>query len=113
MQMRLRSDVLAGLVGGGFLALAYLLAGPLTLIPGVVVWGWLLARHRSLRALAATCVGFGAAWVLLIGRVTWTCANDPTCVVPSITVVWLAPGVLLLAVGIVLGLATRSRLQHG
>jgi hypothetical protein len=113
MQMRSRSDVLAGLIVGGFLALAYLLAGPLTLIPGVVVWGWLLARHRSLPALAATCVGFGAVWVLLIGRVTWTCANDPTCVVPSITVVWLAPGVLLLAVGIVLGLATRSRLQHG
>ena len=111
--MRSRSDALAGLVVGGFLALAYLLAGPFTLIPGVVVWGWLLARHRSLPALASTCVGFGAAWFLLLGQASWKCANDPTCVLPSVTVVWLAPGVLLLAVGIVLGLATRSRLQHG
>jgi hypothetical protein len=35
--MRSRSDVLAGLVVGGFLAMAYLVAGPLTLISGVVV----------------------------------------------------------------------------
>jgi hypothetical protein len=110
--MRSRSDALAGLVVGGYLALAYLLAGPLTLIPGLLVWGWLLARHRSLPALAATCVGFGAAWILLLGQVSWTCANDPTCVLPSVTVVWLAPGVVLLAVGIVLGLVSRLRLEH-
>ena len=110
--MRSRSDVLAGLVVGGFLAMAYLVAGPLSLVPGVVVWGGLLARHRSLLALAGTCVGFGGMWVLLILRVSWTCANDLTCVLPTVTVVWLAPGVLLLAVGIVLGLAIRSRLQH-
>ncbi len=110
--MRRWSDVLAGLVAGGFIACAYLLAGPLTLIPGLVVWGVGLARHRSRPALAASCLGFGAAWVLLLGQASWRCANDPTCVMPSATLMWLAPGVALLAVGIVLGLATRSRLEH-
>jgi hypothetical protein len=56
--MRPWSDALAGIVVGGFLALAYLLAGPLILIPGFIIWGWALARHRSLPATAATLIGF-------------------------------------------------------
>jgi hypothetical protein len=107
--MRRWSDVLAGLVAGGFLACAYLLAGPLTLVPGLLVWGVGLGRHRNLAALAASCAGFGAVWVLLIGQATWRCADDPTCIVPGFTAAWLAPGFVLLGLGAVLGLAGRSR----
>jgi len=101
--------VLAGLVVGGFLALAYLLAGPLTLIVGLAVWGWLLARRRSVPALATTLVGFGGVWVALIGEITWACTNDPTCVVPAFTMVWIGIGAGVLAVGMLIGFAARLR----
>ena len=95
-----------------FLELAFLIAGPLILVPGPLVWGGALVRNASLPAPAATCLGFGAAWVLLIGQAGVRCANDPTCAAPDTTVVWLVPGVVALGVGAVLGVAARMRLRH-
>jgi hypothetical protein len=95
--MRPRTTLLAGLVLGGFLALAYLLAGPLTLFPGLVVWAWLLRRRPRLVATAGGLIGFGAIWLLLIGRASWACAIDPSCSQPSVIVLWLAIGAVFLA----------------
>jgi len=111
--MRPRTTLLAGLVLGGFLALAYLLAGPLTLFPGLVVWAWLLRRRPRVTAIAGGLVGFGAVWLLLLGRISWVCATDPSCSQPSVTVLWLAIGAVFLASGVVLGLASRGQVPHG
>ena len=111
--MRPRTTLLAGLVFGGFLALAYLLAGPLTLFPGLLVWAWLLRRRPRPVATAGSLIGFGAIWMLLIGRISWTCATDPSCIQPSVTVLWLAIGAAFLASGVVLGLAVRRQVPHG
>lgn len=110
--MRERTALLAGLVAGGFLGLAYLLAGPLILIPGAVVGAYALARHPSPVALGAAFVGFGAAWLLLIGQMSWTCTHDPSCTVPGFTVVWLGVGVIFVAIGVVIGLAGRAEPRH-
>jgi hypothetical protein len=111
--MRPRTTLLAGLLLGGLLALAYLLAGPLTLFPGLLVWVWLLRRHPRLIATAGGLVGVGAVWLLLIGRASWACASDPSCVQPDITVLWFAIGAAFLASGVVLGLASRGQVPHG
>jgi hypothetical protein len=111
--MRPRTALLAGLVLGGFLALAYLLAGPLTLFPGLVVWAWLLRRRPRVVTNTGGLIGFGAIWVLLIGRASWACATDPSCVQPDVTVLWLAIGAVFLAAGVVLGLASRGQVPHG
>jgi hypothetical protein len=111
--MRPRTALLAGLVLGGFLALAYLLAGPLTLFPGLVVWAWLLRRRPRVVATAGGLIGFGAVWLLLLGRAALACATDPSCVQPSVTVLWLAIGAVFLAAGAVLVLASRGQVPHG
>jgi hypothetical protein len=111
--MRPRTTLLAGLLLGGFLALAYLLAGPLTLFPGLVVWAWLLRWRPRLAAMAGGLIGFGTIWLVLIGRAAWACATDPSCAQPSVTVLWLAIGAVFLASGVVLGLASRGQVPHG
>jgi hypothetical protein len=111
--MRPGTTLLAGLVLGGFLALGYLLGGPLTVLPGLLVWAWLLRRRPRVVAIAGGLVGFGAIWMLLIGRISWACATDPSCVQPSVTVLWLAIGAVFLAAGVVLRLASRGRVPHG
>jgi hypothetical protein len=92
--------------------LAYLTV-PLTLFPGLLVWAWLLQRRRRLPLIAGGLIGFGAIWLLLIGRMSWACANDPTCVVPDMTAFWLAIGAAFLACGVLLALAARSQLLEG
>lgn len=111
--MRPRTTLLAGLVLGGFLSLACLLAGPLTLFPGLVVWAWLLRRRPRGIAIAGGLIGFGAIWLVLIGRAAWACATDPSCSQPSVIVLWLAIGAVFLAAGVVFGLASRGQVPHG
>ncbi|MGA2512948.1 MAG: hypothetical protein ABSG37_04960 [Candidatus Limnocylindrales bacterium] len=107
--MQPRTALLVGLVLGGLLGFAYLLH-PLTLFPSLVVWAWLLTRHPGLPAIAGGLIGFGASWMLLIGRVSWACATDHTCVQPNILPLWLAIGAAFLATGLLLALAARSQL---
>ena len=91
-----------GLAFGLVLGLAYLVV-PLTLLPGLVVLGWLLSRFPRLAGLSGAFVGFGLMWLALIGQVTWTCANDPSCVEPNATF-WLAIGAVILLIGLLLGM---------
>jgi hypothetical protein len=111
--MRPSTTVLAGLVLGGLMSLAYLLAGPLTLFPGLLVWAWLLRQRPRLVATAGSLIGFGAVWMLLIGRISWACATDPSCVQPSVIGLWFAIGAVFLAAGVVLGLAVRRQQPSG
>ena len=56
--MRPRVLFLAGLVLGTLLGLAFLLA-PVTLIPGLVVWAWLIGRRPRYLGASGALVGFG------------------------------------------------------
>ncbi len=111
--MRPRTALLAGLVLGGLLGLAYLLAGPLTLFPGLVVWAWLLRLRPRMIAIAGGLIGFGAIWVLLIERASWACASDPSCAQPDVTALWVAIGAVFVASGLLLGLASRGQVPQG
>jgi len=100
------------LVLGGLLGFAYLLY-PLTLFPSLLVWVWLLTRSPRLPAIAGGLIGYGAAWLAVIGRVSWDCATDATCTQPNILPLWLAIGALFLAMGLVLLLIGRGQLVKG
>jgi len=100
----------AGLALGALLGFAYLVA-PVIVIPGLLAVAWLLSRFPRLAALSGAFVGFGLMWLVVIARVTWACSTDPSCVEPNVTF-WLAIGVVLLAAGLLLGLAARLLWQR-
>jgi hypothetical protein len=115
--MRPRVLFLAGLVLGTLLGLAFLLA-PVTVIPGLVVWAWLIGRRPRYLGASGALVGSGAIWLLLIGQAGLRCAADATCTQPDLTP-WLAIGGVIVAGGVVVGLAsyrrmnlTRAELSH-
>lgn len=107
--MRPRVLFLAGLVLGTLLGLAFLLA-PVTLIPGLVVWAWLIGRQPRYLGASGALVVFGVMWLLLIGQASWRCANDATCTQPDVTP-WLAIGALILGSGVLVGLASHRRMH--
>lgn len=109
--MRPQTLFLVGIVLGAFMGLATLVAGPLTLLPGLVVWAWLIARQPRFVSASGGLLGFAAAWLLLLGQASWRCAHDSTCVQTDVTP-WAAFGAALLLVGVALGLLSRHRLQH-
>lgn len=113
--MRPRTVFTVGIGLGLLLGLAYLVAGPLTLLPGLVVVAWLLRRPPALAGLAGlagTILGFGTMWLVLVARVLYVCANDPACVVPDARA-WLAIGGAILAAGTVLALVARWQIRQG
>ena len=110
--MQPRRPLAVGLVVGGLLALAYLLH-PITLFPSLLVWWWLSTQHPRQLAIAGGLIGFGAAWMLLIGRVSWGCANDETCAQPDILPAWLAIGAVFMVVGLLLLLIGRRHMVDG
>jgi hypothetical protein len=107
--MRPRTLFLTGLVLGAFLGLAFLLA-PVTLLPALFVWTWVIARRPRFVPASGALIGFGALWVLLIGQAAWRCAEDPSCTQPDVGP-WLALGAGLVGVGIALGLYSARRLR--
>jgi hypothetical protein len=107
-QMQPRTLLVAGLVLGGLLGCAYLV-DPLTLFPGLLVWWWLLTKRPRWPAIAGGLIGFGAAWMLLIGRVSWVCATDPTCSQPNTLPFWLTIGAVFVAAGLVVLLIGRRQ----
>ena len=111
-RVRPRTPLLVGFVFGGLFGFAYLVA-PLTLFPGLLVWAWLLRRCPRMPAIAGGLIGFGAIWLILLGRMSWACATDQTCVQPNILPLWLGIGAAFLATGLLLALAARSRLFEG
>lgn len=65
--MRSRTLFLAGLVLGAVVAVGSLLAGPVTLAPGIVLWTLVIGRRPHLPGVSGGLTGFGAAWLLLSG----------------------------------------------
>ena len=108
--MRPRAALLVGLVFGGLLSLGCLTLGTLALFPGLVALAWLLRQRPRLPAAAGGLIGFGAIWLLLIGRANWACATDSTCVQLSNIWLWTAIGGVFLACGLLLALAARGQL---
>lgn len=108
--MRAQTLFLAGLVLGAVMGLAVLLAGPAILLPGLIIWTWLIAKRPRFVGASAGFIGFGVAWLLLLGQAFWRCANDDACtqVDPA---PWLAFGGAFVAIGAVLGVFTRRRLR--
>ena len=107
--MRPRVLFLAGLVLGTLLGLAFLLA-PFTVIPGLVVWAWLISRRPRYLGASGALVGFGAMWLLLIGQASLRCANDATCTQPDVTP-WLVISAVILGSGVLVGLASHRRMN--
>ena len=110
--MRPNNRLPAGLALGALSVLCYLLV-PISVFLSLVFWALLLREGERLPAIAGGLIGFGAAWVLLIGRATLACAMDPTCVQPNITWVWIGIGVFFLACGVLLALIGRARPLDG
>ena len=92
-------------IGAGVLtAAAYLVAGPLALLPALVIWAYLLTRPAARGAVgrvvaAGLLVGFGVGWLAIVGRAAWACAQDTSCSFPD-GPAWLALGAFVLAVGL-------------
>jgi hypothetical protein len=103
-----RSSLLwIGLVLGAVMGVAFLVAGTLTLIPGVFVWIWLAVQRPRWLGVAGGLIGFGGAWLILLGRAAWSCANDVSCSQPS-PLPWLAIAALLVASGVMIGIAAKQ-----
>jgi len=110
--MRPRTVFALGVVLGAILGFSYLAAGPLILVPGLVLVRWLLIRGHPLAGLAGSVLGFGAMWVVLIGLLLNNCANDPTCVVPD-GWPWLAVGAVIAAAGLALSATAGWQARQG
>jgi hypothetical protein len=107
-QVQPRTPLAVGLALGGLLGFAYLVY-PLTLFPGLLVWWWLFSRRPRWPAISGGLMGLGAAWMFVIGRVSWVCATDPSCAQPNILPFWLAIGAVFLAAGLVVLLIGRRQ----
>jgi len=107
--MRPRVLFLAGLVLGALLGLVCLLA-PVAVIPGLVVWAWLIGRQPRYFGASGALVGFGAVWLLLISQASFRCSNDATCTQPDVTP-WLVISAVILGAGVLVGLASHRRMN--
>jgi hypothetical protein len=103
-----KRTLLAGVVGGGMLGLANLVI-PLSYLLDLAVLAWVLVRGPGLPAIAGGLIGFGAAWLLLIGRTSVACASDTSCTQPDNLWFWLAIGAAAVVAGAVLAVVTRSQ----
>jgi hypothetical protein len=106
-----RTPLALGLVLGGLLGFAYLLH-PITLFPSLLVWVWLLNKRPRPLAIAGGLIGFGAVWIVLIGRASWACAQDATCAQPNILPFWFAIGAVFCLAGLLLLLAGRRHIAE-
>ena len=108
--MRPQTLFLAGLVLGALLGLAFLLA-PVTLLPGLFVWAWVVAKRPHFVTSSGALIGFGVTWLLLIGQASWRCASDSSCTQPDVTP-WLGVGAASVVGGTALGLLSRRWLRR-
>jgi hypothetical protein len=107
-QVAPKRALLAGFVVGGMLGLANLVI-PLSYFLDLAVLAWVLGRGPGLPAIAGGLIGFGASWLLLIGRMSVACAADTSCTQPDTLWFWLAIGAGSLVAGAVLALVARSQ----
>ena len=111
--MRSRPTARMGLALGALMGFAYLVF-PISVFPGLIVWVLLLRESDTrLPAIAGGLVGYGVAVLVLIGGANLACASDPTCVPLVVVPLWLALGLVPLALGLVLALVARSAPQDG
>jgi hypothetical protein len=96
-----------GLVLGAVMGFAFLVAGTVTLLPGLFVWIWLAVQRPRWLGVAGGLIGFGGSWLILLGRASWSCANDVSCSQPN-PFPWLAIAGLLVASGAIIGFGTRT-----
>jgi hypothetical protein len=109
--MQPRTPLAVGFALGGLLGFAYLIY-PLTLFPGLLVWWWLMTRRPRWPAISGGLIGFGAAWIFTVGRVSWACATDPGCGQPNILSVWLAIGAVFLVAGLLVLMGGRRHVAN-
>jgi hypothetical protein len=109
--VRSRTLFLAAFALGVAVALGLLLAGPVILGPAIVVWSSLLVRRPHAVGAAGGLVGFGAAWLLVVGQASYRCASDPTCAEPNAEP-WLLVGGAILSSGLALALAAAWEERH-
>jgi hypothetical protein len=110
--MQSRPTARLGLALGAVMGFAYLVF-PISVFPGLIVWVLLLqGSDARLPAIAGGLVGYGVAVLLLIGGANLACANDPTCAAPVVMPLWLALGLVPLALGLMLALVARSAPQE-
>lgn len=108
--IRAQTLFLVGVVLGAVMGLAMLLAGPAILFPGLIIWTWLIAKRPRFVGASAGFIGFGVAWLLLVGQAILRCANDPTCTQADQTA-WFVFGGAFVAIGVALGLFSWWRLR--
>jgi hypothetical protein len=108
--MRPQTLFLTGLVLGALMGLAFVVGGTLTLIPGMFIWAWVIARRPRFVGASGGLIGFGASWVLLIGQAGWRCSNDASCSMPDLSP-WFGLAAVMVAAGLALGLASVRRLR--
>ena len=99
----LKSLPWVGLVLGAVMGFAFLVAGTATLIPGLFVWIWLAVQRPRWLGVAGGLIGLGGSLLILLGRASWSCANDVSCYQPD-PFPWLAITGLLVASGAIIGL---------
>src|SRR5258705_9439811 len=114
MTGRARSGWIAGLVvgvAGGFLALEFPTLGWLILVLFAVPAAVVGPRAAAIGGLLS---GFGACWLVLLGRVAITCratGDEPGCEAPGIES-WLAVGAGIIVIGIALTIFAAARVRR-
>lgn len=102
-------NFLLGFGVGAVLGLCYAVGGGLLLWPGLVLVALLVATGPWSARLGGALTGFGAMWFVLLAEITWSCAQEPSCVQPNETF-WVMIGGAILVPGLVLDLiAWRDR----
>ena len=109
--MQTRTLFLAGVVLGAGMGVALLVAGTLTLLPGLVVWAWLFVKRPRFVGASGGLLGFGAGWLLVFGQAAYRCATDATCTQPDLRP-WLGLGAAIAIAGVALGLDSLRRLRQ-
>ncbi len=97
MRRRWLQGFAAGCVSGA----ALVIAGPITLVAGPILWWLVLRGPRKLAAGSGGFFGFGVGMLLLLGQALLRCSLDTSCSQPDASP-WfgIAAGFLILGLGI-------------
>lgn len=106
---RARDMFAVGAVLGAVACFAYMIAGYLGLLPGLVLVAYSLTDGRTaLPGVAGAVTGFGACWLVLVGQAAAGCTASTSCGMPDADR-WLVIGGAILLAGLTLGLVALSR----
>ena len=110
----MRRRWLQGFAVGCATGAAVFLAGPLTLIPAVVLWWMALHGPLKLATGSGGFAGVGVGILLGLGPTGLGCMIDAACIMPTVSS-WfgVAVGFLILGIGIWMAAAPRSTAPPG